>query len=82
MMMTMLMANIHQVKTDLSRYLKRLKKGERLLICNRNEPVAELRLIDKTKRRRRFGTFKGQVRMSSDFDELPEELLKAFNGES
>ena len=79
--MTMLMANIHEVKTDLSRYLKKLKKGERLLICNRNEPVAELRLIDTTKRKRRFGSFKGQVRMSTDFDELPEELLQAFGEE-
>ncbi|MGC9983305.1 MAG: type II toxin-antitoxin system Phd/YefM family antitoxin [Polyangia bacterium] len=32
--------NIQQAKTHLSRYLKRVKNGESLVICDRNVPVA------------------------------------------
>lgn len=78
----MLTANIFEVKTSLSRYLKRLKFGEVLVICNRNEPVAELKLIaSKSRQKRKLGTFRGEIKMSADFDSLPDELTAAFNGE-
>ena len=39
--------NIHDAKTNLSRYLAELKPGEVLVLCNRNRPVAELRTLKK-----------------------------------
>ena len=39
--------NIHDAKTNLSRYLAELTPGEALVLCNRNQPVAELRSLRK-----------------------------------
>jgi len=75
--------NIHEAKTHLSRYLAELKPGEKLIICNRNEPVAEVQsLRGKKSPKRRLGLFKemGEI-PDSFFEPLPDDILKAFNGD-
>ena len=74
---------MHDAKTNLSRYLAELKPGETLVLCNRNQPVAELRsLSTEPKRKARIGVFKGQFTIpDSFFDPLPDDILRAFNGE-
>lgn len=42
---TMLMVNIAEAKAKLSEYVEAVAKGEHVIICNRNRPVAELRPI-------------------------------------
>ena len=42
---TMLMVNIAEAKAKLSEYLEAAARGEQVIICNRNQPVAELRAI-------------------------------------
>jgi prevent-host-death family protein len=44
--MTMLMVNIADIKAKLSEYLDAVARGEQVIICNRNRPVAELRAIE------------------------------------
>jgi len=39
----MIRLNIHEAKTHLSRYLARLRPGETIVLCRRNEPIAEIR---------------------------------------
>jgi antitoxin (DNA-binding transcriptional repressor) of toxin-antitoxin stability system len=75
-------ANIHDAKTHLSRYLAELTAGETLVICNRNQPVAELRTLrGKGVRKPRIGVAKGEfVIPDSFFEPLPDEILKAFSG--
>ncbi len=75
---------MHDAKTNLSRYIAELAPGETILLCNRNEPVAELKALPKAgKQPVRMGLFEGQfVVPDSFFDPLPDELLRAFNGES
>ena len=74
---------MHDAKTNLSRYIAELAPGETIQICNRNEPVAELRAVSKTpKQTVRIGLLKGQIEVpDSFFEPLPDELLRAFNGE-
>ena len=74
--------NIHDAKTNLSRYLAELTPGEALVLCNRNQPVAELRsLVKKAVRKPRIGAAKGEfVVPDSFFEPLPDEILKAFSG--
>jgi prevent-host-death family protein len=43
---TMLMVNIAEAKAKLSEYVDAVAKGEHVIICNRNRPVAELRAIE------------------------------------
>ena len=44
----MLMVNIADAKARLSEYVEAALRGERVLICNRNRPVAELRAIEQS----------------------------------
>jgi antitoxin (DNA-binding transcriptional repressor) of toxin-antitoxin stability system len=74
--------NIHDAKTNLSRYLAELRPGDTLVLCNRNQPVAELRpLRAKRVRKPRIGAAKGAfVVPDSFFEPLPDEIIKAFSG--
>jgi len=38
-------ANIFEVKAKLSEYLERAARGERIVICRHNRPIAELRAV-------------------------------------
>ena len=74
--------NIHDAKTNLSRYIIELRPGEALIICKRNKPVAELRTLTEAPRKLRIGVAKGQIEIpDSFFDPLPDDILKAFMGE-
>jgi prevent-host-death family protein len=43
--MVMIRVNVYEVKAKLSEYLDRASRGERIVICRHNKPVAELRPI-------------------------------------
>jgi prevent-host-death family protein len=46
-MSTMLMVNIADAKAKLSEYVEAAARAERVLICNRTKPVAELRAVEQ-----------------------------------
>lgn len=79
----MIRLNIHEAKTHLSKYLTKLEKGETILLCRRNEPIAEIRpLPPKRKKPRPMGLHEGKFKLGPEFFEpLPDELLAYFNGE-
>jgi prevent-host-death family protein len=75
----MLRVNVQQAKAHLSRYLDRVLKGESIILCKRNVPVAEIRPLPQP---RPIGLAKGEFEIPPEFFEpLPPELLAAFNGE-
>jgi len=78
----MIKLNIHEAKTHLSKYLAKLKRGERILLCNRNQPVAQItRLPEAPARPRPIGLAKGTFSVPrSFFEPLPDELIDAFEG--
>ncbi len=80
--LVMIRLNIHEAKTHLSRYLKRLEQGETILLCKRNVPIAEIRPLSKQRERPRpVGLAKGDFKLPPEFfDPLPEDLLDAFEG--
>ena len=77
----MIRININQAKTHLSRYLSRLKPGDRVLICRRNVPIAEMRAIHQEPRSPRpFGLDKGLFRVPDDFNApLPDAELERWH---
>jgi len=79
---TMKRLNVHEAKTHLSEHLDLLARGETIILCRRNVPVAEIRpLPSGEKRPRRIGLAKGKVRISRKFFEpLPDSVLKGFLG--
>lgn len=72
--------NIHEAKTHLSRHLDRLARGETIILCKRNVPVAEIRpLRQGMKSRRKIGLARGEFKVTKKFFEpLPAEILDAF----
>src|SRR3989442_11727558 len=82
-MMTMKMVNIHEVKAKLSEYLDAVTEGETVIICNRNQPVAELRAVPKKRTEPRpIGLGKGTIQILPSFYEpmSGEELDEWDNG--
>lgn len=80
----MIKLNIHEAKTHLSKYLKRLKRGDVILICKRNIPIAEIRsLAAPYEHERPIGVGKGLFTIAQSFFEpLPDEILTKFSGQA
>ena len=80
----MIKLNIHEAKTHLSRYLEKLKKGETIILCKRNEPIAEIRPLPvHSNRKRPIGLAKGQLTIPKEFfDPLPDDVIQAFHAQS
>ena len=82
MTMNKINININEAKSNLSRYLKRIRNGETIILCRRNVPIAEIRrLPDETQGRPRIGLCRGSFSVPREFfAPLPEEVLAAFEG--
>ena len=76
--------NIHQAKTQLSKLLSRVALGEEFTIANRGVPVAKLVPYNapEEKGNRIPERLKDQIQISDDFNELDEEIMGLFYGES
>jgi len=72
--------NINEAKTHLSRYAKRVKAGETIVLCDRNVPFAELRpLPPRTKPGiRRLGQLTGQCPVGDAFFASDSEVADLF----
>ncbi len=80
----MIQVNVQEAKTHLSRYLDAVEKGEVVILCRHNKPIAELRAISAEAEQRkvpRFGLWDGFGVSESFFEPLPDDILKAFYGE-
>lgn len=78
----MIKINVHEAKTHLSRHLRRLSAGETIVLCRRNIPIAEIRLLPRGPiRPRPIGLARGRFTIpKSFFDPLPAEIERAFEG--
>jgi prevent-host-death family protein len=82
--MVMFKVNVFEVKAKLSEYLDRAAKGERIVICRHNQPVAELRAVEEVRTEPRpVGPLPGRPAFDvppSFFDPLPDEDLDMWEG--
>lgn len=78
----MIQINVHEAKTHLSHYLAELEKGETILLCRRNHPIAEIRPVSrKVLEKRPIGLAKGVFTVPATFfEELPDETIALFSG--
>ncbi|HCK80795.1 MAG TPA: type II toxin-antitoxin system Phd/YefM family antitoxin [Candidatus Competibacter sp.] len=78
----MIILNIHEAKTHLSRHLDALQRGESIILCKRNCPIAEIRPLTAPETAPRpIGLAKGEFTVPpSFFDPLPAEVEKSFTG--
>lgn len=78
----MMKLNIHEAKTHLSKYLAKLKAGDRIVLCRRNQPVAQITPLPEGQTGPRpIGLAKQTFSVpASFFEPLPDEMLDAFEG--
>jgi prevent-host-death family protein len=69
--------NVQNAKTNLSKLLASVARGDEVIISNRGKPVARLEPVI-TDKKRQLGFVKG-VLPASFFDPLPEEELNAWD---
>ena len=71
--------NVHEAKTNFSRLLVEVQAGREIVITRAGRPVAKLVPYDGAGESRRTpGGWEGRVQVAEDFDELPADLLEAF----
>ncbi|UCF99325.1 MAG: hypothetical protein JSV89_07235 [Spirochaetaceae bacterium] len=74
------MININEAKTHLSEYARRIKKGERFILCDRNKPFAEIRPLTLTAEGRRpFGLARGKIHLPEGFNEPDLDIEALFS---
>ena len=72
---------IHNAKTQLSKLLEQVERGEEVIIARGKTPVARLVPYAREQPKRGFGSMKGRASLGPEFWEpLPEEELKLWEG--
>ncbi|MHB8708028.1 MAG: type II toxin-antitoxin system Phd/YefM family antitoxin [Desulfuromonadales bacterium] len=78
----MITINVHEAKTHLSHYLDEVAKGETVVVCKRNRPLAEIRPLPAPPTAPRpIGLAKGIFSIPATFFEpLPDDVISDFEG--
>ena len=79
----MKIVNIHEAKTQLSRLLEEVAKGESFIIAKAGKPVARVTAVNAPvgSQVRRLGFLAGQISVPDDFDEMGRnEIERMFDG--
>lgn len=76
----MTVINLNEAKAHLGRYVAKAAKGEIIVLCERNRPVAELRAISPAKEGRplKLGVLKEVFKVPENFDAPLESFEKDF----
>ena len=75
----MIKINIADAKARLSTYLDSVERGETVVLCRRNVPIAEIRALPKPPAKERpVGIDRGMKVPDSFFEPLPDDMLRAF----
>jgi prevent-host-death family protein len=71
--------NIYEAKTQLSKLVEQAHNGETIIIAKSGKPWAKIIPFDAPKKQFKFGTMKGKITISDDFNApLPEDVLDLF----
>lgn len=72
--------NIHEAKTQLSRIIERVERGEQVVISRAGVPVAKVVAFPATVHRRGRGSLAGRIELADDWDsaEVNAEIARDF----
>lgn len=74
----MVIATISEAKAQLSKLIAKVEAGQEVIIGRAGKPVAKIVPIGAGKVEWKPGALKGRIKMAPDFDELPEDIARAF----
>ncbi len=72
--------NMHEAKSQLSKLGKKAWEGETVVIAKAGKPYLDLLPHKEDHKPRKPGRFKGQIKLSDDFNETSEEIIAIFEG--
>lgn len=80
----MVITNISEAKASLSKLIEQVLSGQEVIIGKAGKPVAKLvpYTQDTTPRTLGAGQWKGKIWMADDFDDLPDDVLNLFTGDT
>ena len=74
--------NVFEAKARFSECLDAVLRGEQVVICRRNTPIAELRAIGHARTTPRpLGGAKGLTIPDAFFEPLPDDVIETFYGD-
>lgn len=73
--------NVYEAKTHLSKLLERVAEGEELVLGKAGKPMARLVPYREVRQPRKPGRLAGKMWIAPDFDETPEDIIAAFEGD-
>jgi prevent-host-death family protein len=73
--------DIDEAATHLSRLVEQALDGEEVIIARASKPAVRLVPIRENDTPRKGGQWGGKIRIADDFDELPDDLARAFGDE-
>ena len=77
----MLMVNIRDAKTNLSKYLSQLDQEHEIVLCRRYRPVAVIRPVPLPPKQRAIGLEHDRLQVPQEFcGALPEDLTALYEG--
>lgn len=74
--------NMHEAKTRLSQLAELAWQGDEVVIARAGKPYLDLKPHRPQSVERKPGRFRGRIELDAKFDELPADVLDAFEGES
>ncbi len=73
--------DLSEATAHLGIYVKQAKEGKHFVICERNEPIAELigiQNLEKTRKPIKLGLAKDQIQFKGDWNESDEAIANLF----
>ncbi len=73
---------VRELRGNLTGFLRQARQGRSFLVMSHDQVLAEIRPPSRAEGpRRRPGALRGKIRMATDFDTLPRDVLAAMEGE-
>jgi prevent-host-death family protein len=76
----MVIVNIHEAKTQLSRLVDRAVKGEAFVIAKAGKPLVKVVALDAPQEPQRLGFLAGEIAVPEDFNRMGEAEIAALFG--
>jgi len=72
---------MHEAKTKLSSLVEEAVAGEEVIIAKAGMPMVRLVPVQRDASPRTPGRLKGRISIAPDFNETPDDIISAFEGE-
>ena len=76
----MVIVNIHEAKTQLSKLVDQAAKGEPFVIARAGKPLVKVAALDAPRVAQRLGFLAGEIAVPEDFDQMGEAEIAALFG--